>query len=67
MCKVNIRAKQYWKYKIIEYDYISMHYEDGDRKIEVCKTLHKTNSKLVFWLIILCLKIQGIKYEVVNE
>lgn len=67
MCKVNIRAKKYWKYKIIEYDYVSMHYEDGDRKIEVCKTLHKTNSKLVFWLILLCLKIQRIKYEVVNE
>ena len=67
MSKVNIRAKQYWKYKIIEYEYISMsHGDDGD-KIEVCKTLHKTNSKLIFWLIKLCLKLQGIKYEVVNE
>lgn len=67
MPKVNIRNKQYWKYKIIEYNYVSMHYEDGDQKIEVCKTLHKTNSKLVFLLIILCMKIQGIKYEVVYE
>ena len=67
MCKVNIRANKYWKYKIIEYDYVSMHYEDGDQKIEVCKTLHKTNSKLFFWLIILSFKIQGIKYDIVKE
>lgn len=64
---MDIRRKEYWKYKVIEMEYVSMsHGDDGD-KIEVCKTLHKTNSKLVFWLIILCLKIQGIKYEVVNE
>ena len=67
MTKVNIRAKQYWKYKVIEMEYVSMSHGDDGGKIEVCKTLHKTNSKLVFWLIILCLKIQGIKYEVVNE
>lgn len=52
-----------WKYKIIEYEYTSM----TDKKIEVCKTLHKTNSKLLFYLIIICLKITGVKYEVVNE
>lgn len=51
-----------WKYKIIEYEYISMTSE----KIEVCKTLHKTNSKLLFYLIIICLKISGVKYEVVK-
>lgn len=67
MCKVNIRAKQYWKYKVIEMEYVSITSGDGGQKIEVCKTLHKTNSKLVFWLIILCLKIQGIKYDVVND
>ena len=61
---MNIRRKEYWKYKVIEMEYVSISHGD---KIEVCKTLHKTNSKLVFWLIILCLKIQGIKYEVVNE
>ena len=64
---VNIRNKQYYKYKIIEYEYVSMTSGEGGQKIEVCKTLHKTNSKLLFWLIILCLKLQGIKYEVVNE
>ena len=66
MNKVNIKAEQYWKYKIIEYEYTSMIYDKG-KKIEICKTLHKTNSKLLFYLIILCLKIQGIKYEVVKD
>ena len=67
MTKVNIRRKQYWKYKVIEMEYVSMsHGDDGD-KIEVCKTLHKTNSKLMYYLIILCLKINHIKYEVVNN
>ena len=51
-----------YKYKIIEYDYVSM----TNEKVEYCKTLHKTNSKLLFWLIILIFKIQGIKYDVVN-
>lgn len=51
-----------WRYKIIEYEYTSM----TDKKIEVCKTLHKTNSKLLFCLIIICLKITGVKYEVVK-
>ena len=36
-------------------------------KVEVCKTLHKTNIKLLFYLIILCLKIQGIKYDVIKD
>ena len=64
---VNIRNKKYYKYKIIEYEYVSMTSGDGGAKIEVCKTLHKTNSKLLFWLIILCLRLQGIKYDVVND
>lgn len=64
--KQNIRCRKYYKYQIIEYDYVTMHYEDGDSKIEVCKSLHKTNSKLLYLLIILCFKIQGIKYEVVK-
>ena len=46
-----------YKYKIIEYDYISMHYEGGEKKIEICKTLHKTNSWLYMMLIIICFKI----------
>ena len=57
-----IRVKTY-KYKIIEYDYISL----TNEKVEVCKTLHKTNSKLFFYLIILCFKIQGIKYSVLSK
>ena len=64
--KQNIRCRKYYKYQIIEYDYVSMHYEEGDTKIEVCKTLHKTNSKLLYLLIILIFKIQGIKYEVIK-
>lgn len=51
-----------YKYKIIEYEYKTLTSE----KIEVCKTLHKTNSKLFMYLIILCFKIQGIKYEVIK-
>ena len=66
MTKVNIRRKQYWKYKVIEMEYVSMSHGDGGDKIEVCKTLHKTNSKLIFWLIILCLKLSGAKYEVID-
>lgn len=56
------RVSNTFKYQIIEYDYVTM----TDTKIEVCKTLHKTNSKLVFWLIILCFKIQHIKYDIVD-
>lgn len=67
MCKVNIRSRKYWKYKVIEMEYVSMSHGDGGDKIEICKSLHKTNSKLLFYLIILCLKIQGIKYEVVKD
>ena len=66
MGKINIRRKQYYKYKVIEMEYISMTSGKDGEKVEVCKTLHKTNSKLLFYLIILCLKIQGIKYEVVD-
>ena len=54
-----------WKYKIIEYEYKSIVYEEGKKKIECSKFLHKTNSKLLFYLIILCLKISGIKYDTI--
>lgn len=57
---------KYYKYKIIEYAYSSMTYGKGGTKVEVCKTLHRTNSKLIFILIKLCLKVQGIKYEVID-
>lgn len=57
---------KYYKYKIIEYAYSSMTYGKDGTKVEVCKTLHRTNSKLIFILIKLCLKIQGIKYEVID-
>ena len=52
-----------WKYKIIEYEYTKM----TNKEIETAKTLHKTNSKLLCYLIILCLKINKIKYDVVKE
>lgn len=55
-----------YKYKIIEYAYTSLTYGEGGTKIEVCKSLHKTNSILLFYLIIFIFKIQGIKYEVVK-
>ena len=50
-----------WKYKIIEYEYKSMTSE----KMEVAKQLHKTNSWFLMKLITLCLKLNGIKYDVV--
>ena len=55
------RVTNTFKYQIIEYDYVTM----TDTKIEVCKTLHKTNSRIVFWIIILAFKIQHIKYDIV--
>lgn len=51
-----------WKYKIIEYEYKSM----TNEKIEVAKFVHKTNSKLLMYLITLCFKLERIKYEVVK-
>ena len=52
---------QLWKYKIIEYEVKKM----TDKEIEYAKTLHKTNSKLLFYLIILVLKISRIKYDTI--
>lgn len=52
-----------WRYKVIEYEYTKM----TNKEIEVCKTLHKTNSKLLYYLIILCLKLKGIKYTATKE
>ena len=52
-----------YRYKIIEYSYTKM----TNKEIEVCKTLHKTNSKLLFYLIILCLKLSHVKYETFKE
>ena len=56
-----------YKYKIIEYEYTSMTYGIGGTKVEVCKSLHQTNSKLFMYLIILCFKINHIKYEVIKD
>ena len=50
-----------WKYKIIEYEVKKM----SNKEIEYAKTLHKTNSKILFYLIILVLKISGIKYDTI--
>ena len=48
-----------WKYKIIEYEVKKM----TNQEIEYAKVLHKTNSKILFYLIILSLKLSGIKYK----
>ena len=50
-----------WKYKVIEYSVKKM----TNQEVEYAKTLHKTNSKILFYLIILCLKISGIKYDTI--
>ena len=52
-----------WKYKIIEYEVKKM----TNKEIKYAKTLHKTNSKILFYLIILCLKISGIKYDTIER
>lgn len=52
-----------WKYEVIEYGYVKM----TDKEVKVCKTIHHTNSKLIYYLIILCLKIQKIKYLNVSK
>lgn len=65
--RITSEDKKYYKYKIIEYAYSSMKYGDGKgTQVEVCRTLHRTNSRLVYILIILCLRIQKIKYEVIK-
>lgn len=64
--RINREDTKYYKYKIIEYAYSSMTYGKGGTKVEVCKTLHKTNSKLIFILIKFILKVQKIKYEVID-
>ena len=50
-----------FKYRIIEYEFITM----TNQKIERAKTLHQTNSKLLFYLIILCLKLNRIEYKTI--
>ena len=50
-----------WKYQIIEYEVKKM----TNKEIEYAKTLHKTNSKLLFYIIILCLKLTHVKYDTI--
>lgn len=50
-----------WKYKVIEYEVKKM----MNQEVEYAKTLHKTNSKILFYLIILCLKLSRIKYDTI--
>lgn len=66
--RIDSEYTKYYKYKIIEYGYSKITYGDEKGKqIEVCKALHRTNSYLVFILIKLCLKLQGIRYEVLKN
>lgn len=52
-----------FKYRIIEYSVKKM----TNKEIEYAKHLHQTNSKLLYYLIIACMKINKIKYEVVRR
>ena len=52
-----------WKYKIIEYEVKKM----TNKECEYAKTLHTTNSTLLYLLIITCFKINRIKYSVVKR
>lgn len=60
---MNKHVPIYYKYRIIEYGYKKL----TDTEVEYCKTSHKTNSKLMYYLIILCFKINHIKYEVISN
>lgn len=51
-----------FRYKIIEYEYTKLT-SDG---YDLAKTVHKTNSKLLMYLIVLIFKIEKIKYKVVK-
>lgn len=55
------KVMKLWKYKVLEYEVKKM----TDNEIEYSITHHKTNSKLLFYLIILCLKISRIKYKTI--
>lgn len=55
-----------YKYKIIEYQDKSLTYSNGKINHEVFKTYHKTNSILLKYLIILCLRLSQINYEVIK-
>lgn len=50
-----------YKYRIIEYSVKKM----TNQEVEYAKTLHNTNSKILFYLIILCLKLSRIKYDTI--
>lgn len=50
-----------WKYKIIEYEYISL----TSKEKKLSKTCHYTNSYLLKNLISFCLKMNHIKYDVI--
>lgn len=52
-----------YKYKIIEYSVKKM----TSSEIEYAKTLHQTNSTLLMCLIVLCFKINHIKYKVIKR
>lgn len=50
-----------WKYTIIEYEVKKM----TNDSIEYARRLHKTNNKLLYYLIIICFKLSNIKYKVI--
>lgn len=52
-----------YKYRIIEYSVKKM----TNRDIEYAKTLHETNSTLFMYLIVLCFKLNRIKYSVTKR
>lgn len=52
-----------YKYRIIEYEVKKM----TNREIEYAKTLHETNSTLLYYLIIMCFKLNRIKYSVTKR
>lgn len=53
-----------WKYKIIEYEFIKLGYEESKVIEKTVKSVHKTNSWLLYQFIKICLKINGIYFEV---
>ena len=52
-----------FKYQVIEYEVKKM----TNKEIEYTKYLHQTNSKLLYYVIILCMKLSRIKYKTVKR
>ena len=52
-----------FQYQVIEYEYKTLTNKEKD----YVRTVHQTNSRLLYYLIILCLKLSGSLYETIDN